>query len=211
MSRVAGREETKPQSTAARRRIYSLATRNPPLVSGRVDAPPRRADAGGMKTACSLFLAAVAWCFLATAGARAEGTVTFEVHAVADHPGLHTRAYLGVEAGADGKAESALLVEPPLLDGAAVQFASLNYDEEGKPVILLNLTPAGARRFEQITHDRVGQQLGLVLGGQLYALPRIVETIHGGKIAISGSFTQRQAGNLVERLNSSLPAKGAER
>lgn len=160
-----------------------------------------------MKTAYPYFLIALAWCFLATAGARAEGAVTFEVHAVADHPGPHTRAYLGVETGADGKAESALLVEPPLLDGAAVQFASLSYDPDGNPVILLNLTPAGAKKFEQITQDRVGQQLGLVLGGQLYALPRILETIHGGKIAISGSFTRRQAGNLVERLNSSLPAK----
>ncbi len=152
-------------------------------------------------------LAALAWFALGIAGVRADGPVTFEVHAVADHPGPHTRAYLGVVAGADGKAETALLVEPPLLDSASIQFASLDYPAEGDPVILLNLTAAGAKKFEQITHDRVGQQLGLVLGGQLYALPRIVETIHGGKIAISGTFTRRQAANLVERLNASLPGK----
>lgn len=138
-------------------------------------------------------------------GARAGEAVTFEVHAVADHPGPHTRAYPGVTTGADGKTETALLVEPPLLDSATVQFASLDYDPDNKPVIVLNLTTAGARKFEAITRDRVGQQLGLVLGGQLYALPRILETIHGGKIAISGDFTRREAGNLVERLNASLP------
>ena len=57
----------------------------------------------------------------------------------------------------------------------------------------------------------VGKQLGLVIGGQLYSLPRIMETIHGGKIAINGSFTARQAANLVERLNAALPGRAAER
>ena len=158
-----------------------------------------------MKIVRSLLLAALAWFAVGTAGARADGPVTFEVHAVADHPGPRTRAYLGVTTGADGKAETALLVEPALLDGAAVQFASLNYSPEGTPIILLNLTTAGKKKFEQVTQDRIGQQLGFVIGGQLYALPRIVETIHGGKIAITGSFTRREAANLVERLNSSLP------
>ena len=156
-----------------------------------------------------LLVALVAW---GTVTARAEGPVTFTVHAVADHPGPRTRTYLGLTVGADGKAESTQLVEPPLLDGAAVQFASLDYSPEGKPVIMIVLTTAGTKRFEQITQERAGQELGFVIGGQLYALPRIVETIHGGKIAISGTFTQRQAGNLVERLNASLPAaRDAER
>ena len=156
-----------------------------------------------------LLAALVAW---GVAPARAEEPVTFAVHAVSDRPGPRTRTYLGLTVGADGKAESTQLVEPPLLDGAAVQFASLDYSEEGKPIILIVLTSAGAKRFEQITQERVGQELGFVIGGQLYALPRITETIHGGKIAISGTFTRRQAANLVERLNSSLPAaRDAER
>lgn len=166
---------------------------------------------GAMKIVRPLLLAALVTCFAALPGARAGDAVTFEVHAVSDHPGPHTRSYPGITPGADGKTESALLVEPPLLDGAAVQFASLNYDPDNKPVILLNLTPAGAKKFEAITRERVGQELGLVLGGQLYALPRITGTIHGGKIAISGPFTAREAGNLVERINASLPARDAER
>ncbi len=157
-----------------------------------------------MKAARLFLLAAfLAW---GVGTAWAEGAVTFAVHAVADHPGPHTRTYLGVTLGADGKAENTLLIEPPLLDGAAVQFASLDYDPDGKPIVLIVLTPTGTKKFEQITQDRLGQQLGFVVGEQLYALPRIVEPIHGGKIAISGSFTRRQAANLVERLNSSLPA-----
>ena len=165
-----------------------------------------------MKTALRLVLfAALAWFAFAPVGARAGDAVTFEVHAVTDRPGPHARTYLGLTADANGKLENALLVEPPLLDSTAVQFASLNYDPDNKPVILLNLTSVGARKFEEITRERVGQQLGLVLGGQLYALPRIVETIHGGKIAISGSFTAREAGNLIERLNASLPGRDAAR
>ncbi|MBE7210458.1 MAG: hypothetical protein INR65_05520 [Gluconacetobacter diazotrophicus] len=147
---------------------------------------------------------------LSTASAqedRAVGAVTFEVRAVADRPGPHTRSYLGVEAGPDGKPESVLLSDPPLLDGRAVQFVSLDYDAQAHPRILITLTADGARRFEQITTDMVGKQIGLVIGGQLYSEPRIMEAIHGGKIAISGSFTAREATNLVGRLNAALPGR----
>ncbi len=155
--------------------------------------------------------------FLAfTPGAAAQDTpagaaVSFEMHAVADRPGPHTRVFLGVQTGADGKPENTLLVDPPLLDSKAIRFVSVDYDAEDRPTILINLTESGARKFEQITRDMIGKQLGLVIGGQLYSMPRIMETIHGGKIAISGSFTARQAANLAERLNASLPAKTAGR
>ena len=136
---------------------------------------------------------------------RAAGAATFEVRAVADQPGPHTRSYLGVEAGPDGKPESALLMDPPLLDGRSVRFVSLDYDAQDHLRILITLNADGAKRFEQITKDNVGKQLGLVIAGQLYSEPRIMETIHGGKIAISGSFTSGEAANLVGRLNAALP------
>ena len=163
-----------------------------------------------MKTARAILAAALA-VFSLLAAARAQEPATFEVRAVADHPGPHTRPYLGVTAGADGKAESTLLADPPLLDSSGVRFVSLDYDAEDHPIIMINLTEAGKKRFEQLTTDRIGQQVGLLIAGQLYALPRIMEAIHGGKIAISGSFSPRQAGNLVERLNASLPGKVSDR
>ena len=155
--------------------------------------------------------------FLAlAAGASAQdentgGAVTFEVHAVADRPGPHTRPYLGLQMGADGKPESTLLTDPPLLDSKAIRYVAVDYDAEQHPFILINLTVDGAKRFEQITKDMVGREIGLVIGGQLYSTPRILETIHGGKIAISGSFTARQAANLATRLNAALPGRTAER
>ena len=138
---------------------------------------------------------------------RAEGAVTFEVRAVSDRPGPHTRSYLGLQAGADGKIESTLLTDPPLLDSKAIRYVAVDYDAEQKPFILINLTGDGAKRFEQITKDMVGKEIGLVIGGQLYSTPRILETIHGGKIAINGSFTARQAANLATRLNAALSGK----
>ena len=57
----------------------------------------------------------------------------------------------------------------------------------------------------------VGKQLGFVIAGQLYSTPRIMETIHGGKIAISGTFTARQAANLAARLNAASPSRTAGR
>ncbi len=161
-------------------------------------------------------LAGLALFLTLTPGAAAQDTpagaaVSFEMHAVADRPGPHTRVYLGVQTGADGKPENILLVDPPLLDSKAIRFVSVDYDDKDHPIILINLTENGSKRFEQITRDMIGKQLGLVIGGQLYSMPRIMETIHGGKIAISGSFTARQAANLAERLNASLPVKPAGR
>ncbi len=139
-------------------------------------------------------------------GYRGAGAARFEVRAVADYPGPHTRSYLGVEAGPDGKPQSALLVDPPLLDSRAVRFVSLDYDAQDHLRILINLNEQGTKQFEQITKDNVGKQLGLVIAGQLYSEPRIMETIHGGKIAITGSFTSGEAANLVSRLNAALPS-----
>ncbi len=141
---------------------------------------------------------------------HAEGAVTFEVHTVADRPGPHTRSYLGVEAGADGKAESALLTDPPLLDSKAIRYVAVDYDAKQKPFILITLTADGTKRFEQITKEMAGRQIGFVVGGQLYSMPRIMETAHGGKIAINGSFTARQAANLATRLNAALPGRTTE-
>ncbi len=132
------------------------------------------------------------------------------MRAVADHAGPHTREYLGVQTGADGKPESTLLMDPPLLDSRAIRFVSIDYDAEDRPMILINLTANGTRRFEEITKEMIGKQLGMVIGGQLYSMPRVMETIHGGKIAISGHFTARQAANLAERLNTALPGRTAE-
>ena len=148
---------------------------------------------------------------IATREVRADETVSFEMHAVADRPGPHTRAYLGLQAGADGKPESTLLVDPPLLDSTAVRFVSVDYDAEDHPIIVINLTTSATKRFEQLTKEMIGKQLGFVIGGQLYSMPRIMETIHGGKIAISGSFTARQAANLAERLNAGVSGKTVER
>ncbi len=164
-----------------------------------------------MKTAFAV-AAVLAALFATPAGARAaDEALVFEMHAVADRPGPHTREYLGVTTATDGKSESTLLIDPPLLDSKSIRFVSISYDDQQKPIILINLTGSGAKKFEQITKERAGQQIGFVIGGQLYSLPRIMETIHGGKIAISGSFTERQAANLVARLNAGLPGKSAER
>ena len=163
-----------------------------------------------MKTVLAV-AAVLAALFTTLVSARADDALVFEVHAVADRPGPHTREYLGLTTATDGKPESTLLVDPPLLDSKAIRFVSVSYDEEQKPFILINLSESGARKFEQITKEKMGQQIGFVIGGQLYSLPRIMETIHGGKIAINGNFTARQAANLAERLNAGLPGKAEGR
>ena len=142
---------------------------------------------------------------LARAGVCGEGAVTFEVRGGSDRPTPNTRQYLDVQVGTTDHPEKLLLVDPPLLDSAAIRLVTLDYTEEDRPVILITLTAAGARKFEQVTKDAIGKRLGLLIGGQVYSTPMVMEPVHGGKIAITGAFTGAEAANLVERLNAGVP------
>ncbi len=87
------------------------------------------------------------------------------------------------------------------LTGASLQFASGATAGLSSPQVLLQFNGAGAKLFEQITKDNVGQVLAVFLDGQPISEPVIKEAIPGGQATISGNFTAQQARALAQNLN----------
>ena len=87
------------------------------------------------------------------------------------------------------------------LTGASLQFGSGATAGLAAPQIVLNFDSEGAKLFEKITTEHVGEMLAIFLDGQPISTPVIQEPIPGGQATISGSFTATEARDLVRNLN----------
>ncbi len=87
------------------------------------------------------------------------------------------------------------------LANATLQFGSGATAGLAAPQILLNFNSDGAKLFEKITSENVGQTLAIFLDGQPISIPTIQEAIPGGTAVISGQFTAVEARDLVRNLN----------
>jgi preprotein translocase subunit SecD len=87
------------------------------------------------------------------------------------------------------------------LSNAALQFGSGATAGLSAPQVLLNFNSEGAKLFEKITSEHVGQTLAIFLDGQPISTPVIQEAIPGGQAVINGHFTATEARDLVRNLN----------
>lgn len=84
---------------------------------------------------------------------------------------------------------------------AELQFGQANPASGNEPMVLLHFNDEGAKLFEKITRDNVGEQLAIFLDGEPISTPVIREAITGGTATISGQFTPTEARELVRNLN----------
>ena len=87
------------------------------------------------------------------------------------------------------------------LSSAALQFGSGATAGLAAPQVILNFNSDGAKLFEKITSENVGQTLAIFLDGQPISTPTIQEAIPGGQATITGRFTASEARDLVRNLN----------
>ena len=87
------------------------------------------------------------------------------------------------------------------LASAALQFGSGATAGLATPQVILNFDSDGAKLFEKITTENVGQMLAIFLDDQPISTPIIQEPIPGGQANISGNFTPTEARDLVRNLN----------
>jgi SecD/SecF fusion protein len=72
------------------------------------------------------------------------------------------------------------------LTGKYIKRAYPNRDAMGAPEIDFEFDSAGAEKFADLTTDHVGEQLAIVLDGELYTAPVIQGPIRGGRGVING-------------------------
>ncbi len=84
---------------------------------------------------------------------------------------------------------------------ALLQFGTGATSGLASPEVLLKFDSAGAKLFEKITKNNVGQKLAIFLDGKPISTPVIQEAISGGEATITGQFSPTEARDLVKNLN----------
>lgn len=89
------------------------------------------------------------------------------------------------------------------LESAQLQFVGQTGSGglSNEPIVGIKFNNEGARLFEEITRENVGETLAIFLDGNVISAPRINEVISGGSAIISGNFTPDEARSLAENLN----------
>ena len=121
--------------------------------------------------------------------------------------------------GGTGNEASTIYYEPYYIEtvqqltGKAVQRATVDYDQMGRPKVDLTFTSKGRQRFAQVTREYAprgdknrdsdsGRQLAIILDGQLRSAPELRSEITEGRAEITGSFSQTEVRQLVNVLKT---------
>ena len=89
----------------------------------------------------------------------------------------------------------------PLIKGTDIQQASVG-QQEGKFVISLQFTSAGAKKFSEVTSSLTGKKLGIFINDELLMAPNVNTAISDGKAVIEGEYTYDQAYNYAVSIQS---------
>lgn len=87
------------------------------------------------------------------------------------------------------------------LTGEYLSHATVEFDQQNNPIVSLEFNSVGADKFAQITRGHKGENLAIILDGQVISAPVIQSEITGGKAVIQGNFTPDEAKTLVRNLN----------
>ena len=73
-------------------------------------------------------------------------------------------------------------------------------DTSGHSRIEITFSDEGRKKFAEVTREKIGQRLAIVIDGQLYSAPTIRTEIPGGKAEISGNFSKEEANVLAAKI-----------
>lgn len=73
-----------------------------------------------------------------------------------------------------------------------------------EPVIDIEMNTEGARCWQRLTRDNIGKSIAIVVNGLVYSYPRVMCEIEGGKSQITGNFTEEEAADMANLLQSGV-------
>jgi RNA polymerase sigma factor (sigma-70 family) len=127
----------------------------------------------------------------------------FQMQLVLDEPGEDTEPMTNNASGASG--ETLQVQKTPLMDYTAINSATVTTDpSSGDPEINVELSDVGKELFAAVTKENLNKRLAIVLDGQLYMAPVIRSEITGGKVQITGHFTEEEASELAAKINGAI-------
>ncbi len=105
--------------------------------------------------------------------------------------------------GVKSKPEPYLVKKRAEMTGG-IKNAFVSRDQLGRPEISFSLDGKAADKFGQITTDHVGEQLAIILDGELQTAPKINGPITGGNGQITGDYSEQEAFMLANVLENPL-------
>ncbi len=96
----------------------------------------------------------------------------------------------------DSEAGQASLLGPVLLTGDKLADANAGYDPNGQIVVTMAFKPEGQERFAEITENNMGEQLAIVLDGEIKSAP-VIRTAIEGDAVIEGISSLDEAKNIA--------------
>ncbi len=93
-----------------------------------------------------------------------------------------------------------------LMTGKDIKKANVAYGDNNQPYVSLTFNSRGAADFARVTRAHEKKRMAVVLDNRVYSAPTIEEAITQGRAQITGSFTNAEARDLANALQSgSLP------
>src|SRR5580692_5655469 len=105
--------------------------------------------------------------------------------------------------GTTGKPEKYLVKKKPELTGAQITRAQARFEQRGYEVDL-SFNAEGGKTFARVTGQNIGNQLAIVLDGQVQSAPVIQSEISNNSASITGNFTAQEAQDLASALQNPL-------
>ncbi len=96
-----------------------------------------------------------------------------------------------------------------VLTGKDLKDSRAQIDGQNKrPLVGIEFTDAGSKKFEEVTRRLVGQPIEIVFDGETLMKPNVNEPISGGKAVITGNRSMEEAEHMAILLRSgALPVK----
>ncbi|MGE4169610.1 MAG: protein translocase subunit SecD [Candidatus Margulisiibacteriota bacterium] len=98
--------------------------------------------------------------------------------------------------------EKPIILKETALTGADLKSATPGTNQYGEPIVNIEFTTEGAKKFRDVTTGWVGKPLAIVLDGHIISAPNINEPIAGGRAQISGHFSVQEMRDLVIKLKA---------
>lgn len=71
---------------------------------------------------------------------------------------------------------------------------------DNRPEISIVLTKEGARKFYLLTKENIGKPIAIVIDKKVVSIPKVQTEIMGGKVSISGDFSEKEIDKMIEKL-----------
>ena len=93
------------------------------------------------------------------------------------------------------------------LTGEVIERARQDFDDRGRPDVVMVMNSDGARTWKRLTANNIGQRIAITLDNYVYSAPVVQGEIPGGVSSISGNFAVEEAKDLANILEAgALPA-----